>query len=77
MSNFELLIFNLKNPTLLFFILGIIAKTVKSDLEIPAASKGFIALYLLFSIGFNGGAELAVTGITQEVVKETTFLAHA
>lgn len=73
MSNFELLIFNIKNPTLLFFILGVIAKTVKSDLEIPAASKGFIALYLLFSIGFNGGAELAVTGITHEVILHLLF----
>jgi hypothetical protein len=73
MSNFELLIFNLKNPTLLFFILGVIAKIVKSDLEIPAASKGFIALYLLFAIGFNGGAELAVTGITHEVVLHLVF----
>ncbi|MDT8886216.1 sodium-dependent bicarbonate transport family permease [Aquirufa regiilacus] len=73
MSNFELLIFNLKNPTLLFFVLGVIAKIVKSDLAIPAASKGFIALYLLFSIGFNGGAELAVTGITQEVIQHLVF----
>lgn len=68
MKNFELLIFNLTNPTLLFFILGILAKYLKSDLEIPAASKSFISLYLLFSIGFNGGSELAITGITNEVV---------
>ena len=73
MSHFELLIFNLKNPTLLFFILGVIAKLVKSDLEIPSASKAFIALYLLFSIGFNGGAELAVTGISQEVLVNLIF----
>lgn len=73
MSNFELLIFNLKNPTLLFFLLGVFAKLVKSDLEIPAASKGFIALYLLFAIGFNGGSELAVTGITLEVVLHLLF----
>jgi hypothetical protein len=55
MINFELLSFNLTNPTLLFFILGVFAKYVKSDLEVPAASKNFISLYLLFSIGFNGG----------------------
>lgn len=73
MSNFELLIFNLKNPTLLFFLLGVVAKIIKSDLEIPAASKGFIALYLLFSIGFNGGSELAVTGITTEVLMHLFF----
>lgn len=68
MKNFELLVFNLTNPTLLFFILGVLAKYLKSDLEIPLASKGFISLYLLFSIGFNGGSELAMTGITNEVV---------
>jgi uncharacterized protein len=50
---------NLTNPTLLFFLLGIIAHMVKSDLEVPASSSRFIALYLLFSIGFKGGQELA------------------
>lgn len=73
MINFELLIFNLTNPTLLFFILGMLAKFLKSDLEVPAASKSFIALYLLFSIGFNGGTELAATGITGEIVKSLVF----
>ncbi|WP_329959023.1 sodium-dependent bicarbonate transport family permease [Aquirufa ecclesiirivi] len=73
MINFELLVFNLTNPTLLFFILGMLAKFLKSDLEVPAASKSFIALYLLFSIGFNGGTELAATGITGEIVKSLVF----
>jgi hypothetical protein len=73
MINFELLSFNLTNPTLLFFILGVFAKYVKSDLEVPAASKNFISLYLLFSIGFNGGSELAVTGITTEVIVSLLF----
>lgn len=73
MINFELLSFNLTNPTLLFFILGVFAKYVKSDLEVPAASKNFISLYLLFSIGFNGGSELAVTGITTEVIVSLIF----
>jgi hypothetical protein len=73
MINFELLSFNLTNPTLLFFILGVFAKYVKSDLEVPAASKNFISLYLLFSIGFSGGSELAVTGITTEVIVSLIF----
>jgi hypothetical protein len=73
MINFELLSFNLTKPTLLFFILGVFAKYVKSDLEVPAASKNFISLYLLFSIGFNGGSELAVTGITKEVIVSLLF----
>lgn len=73
MINFELLSFNLTNPTLLFFILGVFAKYVKSDLEVPAASKNFISLYLLFSIGFNGGSELAVSGITEQVIISLFF----
>ena len=56
--NIDLLLSNLTNPTLLFFILGIIAATCKSDLEIPAPSIKFISLYLLFAIGFKGGQEL-------------------
>ena len=32
---------------------------VKSDLDIPESSFKFISLYLLFSIGFKGGQELA------------------
>ncbi len=71
--NFQLLTFNLSNPTLLFFLLGVMAKVVKSDLEIPKASKSFIALYLLLSIGFNGGSELASSGINGEIIKSLIF----
>lgn len=65
--NTDILISNITNPTLLFFLLGVVAATVKSDLEIPASSSRFISLYLLFSIGFRGGEELAHSGITKEV----------
>lgn len=65
--NTDILISNLTNPTLLFFLLGVIAAIVKSDLEIPASSSKFISLYLLFSIGFRGGEELSHSGFTREV----------
>ncbi len=64
----QLLISNLTNPTLLFFLLGILAVRVKSDLEIPASSAKFISLYLLFSIGFKGGQELIHSPLTQEII---------
>jgi hypothetical protein len=70
---FNILVSNLTNPTLLFFVLGIIAAKLKSDLEIPAASSKFISLYLLFSIGFKGGQELAHSGFTQEIVYSLLF----
>lgn len=57
--NYNLLIDNLTNPALLFFVLGIVAVYLKSDLEIPTNSSKFISLYLLFAIGFKGGQELS------------------
>lgn len=71
--DFQILFSNLTNPTLLFFVLGIIAAAVKSDLEIPASSSKFIALYLLFSIGFKGGQELAHSDFTSEIVYALLF----
>ena len=65
--NPELLIENLSNPALLFFLLGIIAVYLKSDLEIPPNSSKFISLYLLFSIGFKGGQELSHEPFSHEV----------
>lgn len=65
--NFNLLIDNLTNPALLFFVLGIIAVYLKSDLEIPANSSKFISLYLLFAIGFKGGQELSHETFTYEI----------
>ncbi|GAB2496598.1 MAG: sodium-dependent bicarbonate transport family permease [Cytophagales bacterium] len=57
--DFQILINNLTNPSLLFFVLGILAVRFKSDLEIPGSSAKFIALYLMLSIGFKGGQELS------------------
>lgn len=71
--DFDVLIVNLTNPTLLFFILGIIATVVKSDLEIPQASSKFISLYLLFAIGFKGGQELAHSHFNAEIVYAILF----
>ncbi len=71
--NLNLLLDNLTNPALLFFLLGIIAVKLKSDLEIPPNSSKFISLYLLFSIGFKGGQELAHSHFTLEIVWSVLF----
>ena len=65
--NFDLLIENLTNPALLFFVLGVIAVYLKSDLEIPDNSSKFISLYLLFAIGFKGGQELSHEVLSLEI----------
>ena len=65
--NFSLLIENLTNPALLFFVLGILSVYLKSDLEIPSNASKFISLYLLFAIGFKGGQELSHETFTPEI----------
>ena len=71
--NFNLLLDNLTNPALLFFVLGIISVKLKSDLEIPPNSSKFISLYLLFSIGFKGGQELAHSQFSAEILWTIVF----
>ncbi|MDB2385057.1 sodium-dependent bicarbonate transport family permease [Polaribacter sp.] len=67
------LISNLTNPVLLFFVLGIIATAVKSDLKIPENSSKFISLYLLFAIGFKGGQELSHSTFDSEILYSIVF----
>lgn len=71
--NFNLLLDNLSNPALLFFVLGVLAVKLKSDLEIPPNSSKFISLYLLFSIGFKGGLELSKEHFTLDIVWALLF----
>ena len=71
--NADLLISNVTNPAFLFFILGILAVKLKSDLEIPPNSSKFISLYLLFSIGFKGGQELSHETFSSEIAVSMLF----
>jgi hypothetical protein len=57
----------------LFFFLGIIAVQLKSDLQIPENSSKFISLYLLLSIGFKGGQELAHSNLNMEILWSLLF----
>ena len=71
--NLDLLIENVTNPALLFFLLGIIAVYLKSDLEIPNNTSKFISLYLLFSIGFKGGQELSHSQFSLDIIWSVLF----
>lgn len=68
MLSFPGLTDNLTNPALLFFLFGILAVRVKSDLKIPESSSKFISIYLMLSIGFKGGQELSHSGFQPEVI---------
>ncbi len=46
------------NPGVLFFLLGFVAAMLNSNLSIPESVVKFVSLYLMLSIGFNGGVSL-------------------
>ena len=43
----------------LFFLLGVVARLVKSDLRLPEALYETLSIYLLLAIGLKGGIELS------------------
>lgn len=55
------------DPAILFFVFGILAGALKSNLEIPAPISRFLSLYLLMALGLKGGFALAESGLTREV----------
>lgn len=57
------------DPAILFFLIGIFAGLVRSNLEIPPQIARFLALYLLMALGLKGGFALAKTGFTLEVME--------
>jgi hypothetical protein len=58
---------NLLDPAILFFIFGIFAGLVKSNLEIPQPISRFLSLYLLMALGLKGGFALNKSGFTPEI----------
>lgn len=58
---------NFLDPALLFFVFGLFAGLIKSNLEIPAPISRFLSLYLLMALGLKGGFALAQTGINRDI----------
>lgn len=59
---------NLTSPIILFFVLGVAAAFARSDLSIPEAIAKGLSIYLLFAIGFKGGASVAAHGVDATLV---------
>jgi uncharacterized protein len=57
----------LTSPVILFFLLGILAALIKSDLVIPEAFAKAMSIYLMAAIGLKGGVEVAKSGFTPEL----------
>jgi hypothetical protein len=50
---------NVIDPIILFFLLGLVAGLLRSELRLPAAIYEFVSILLLLAIGLKGGVELA------------------
>jgi len=59
---------NFLDPAILFFVFGVIAGALRSNLEIPAPIAKFLSLYLLMALGLKGGFALAASGLTLEIL---------
>ncbi len=59
---------NLLDPAILFFVFGVLAGALKSNLEIPPPVSKFLSLYLLMALGLEGGFALAHSGLTATVL---------
>jgi hypothetical protein len=59
---------NLSDPAILFFVFGVFAGALRSNLEIPPAIAKFLSLYLLMALGLKGGFALAASGLSWSVL---------
>lgn len=59
---------NLVDPAILFFVVGVLAGLVRSNLEIPPAISRFLSMYLLMALGLKAGFALAASGLNAQVV---------
>jgi uncharacterized protein len=57
----------LLDPAILFFVFGIFAGAIKSNLEIPPQISRFLSLYLLLALGLKGGFALSHSGLTPQI----------
>lgn len=57
----------LLDPAILFFVFGVLAGALKSNLEIPRSIAKFLSLYLLMALGLKGGFALAKSGLNLEI----------
>ncbi len=58
----------LTTPQILFFVVGMFAALVRSDLKIPEAMSTAMMLFLLVAIGLKGGVGLSKVGLDEALL---------
>ncbi|MCP5395141.1 MAG: sodium-dependent bicarbonate transport family permease [Sphingomonadaceae bacterium] len=59
----------LLSAPVLFFLLGVLAAAVRSDLAVPETIAKGMSLYLMAAIGLKGGVEVANAGVNAQLAK--------
>lgn len=61
-------------PVVLFFLLGVFAGLVRSDLKIPGSIYEALSIFLLLAIGLQGGVKLAEFPLSQLILPSLAIL---
>ena len=63
----ELIFSTLLSPIVLFFVLGLGAALMRSQMTVPQSFAKGLAIYLMMAIGLKGGVEMSKTALTPEI----------
>lgn len=64
----EVAIATLTSPIILFFVLGMVAALLRSQMSVPEAFAKGIAIYLMMAIGLKGGVGMAEAPMTLDII---------
>lgn len=63
----ELILSTLLSPIVLFFVLGLGAALMRSQMSVPESFAKGLAIYLMMAIGLKGGVEMSKAALTPEI----------
>lgn len=63
----DLILSTLLSPIVLFFILGLSAALLRSQMTVPESFAKGLAIYLMMAIGLKGGVEMSKTALTPDI----------
>jgi len=63
----ELILSTILSPIVLFFVLGLGAALLRSQMTVPEAFAKGLAIYLMMAIGLKGGVEMSKTVLTPQI----------
>ncbi|WP_371398105.1 sodium-dependent bicarbonate transport family permease [Fretibacter rubidus] len=64
----ELALSTLLSPIVLFFVLGLFAALMRSQMSVPQDFAKGLAIYLMMAIGLKGGVAMSKTPVTSEMI---------